>query len=537
MAKFLSIEAELSQIRVVEIEEKGKNTRIKNCFRFATPQGAVEDGQIRDTQTLGGILRSELSARKIKTKKVCFVTSSTRIASREVRLPLVKKNRIQSILEANVTDYFPIDVTKYILSYSVIDVEEKDGGEKQYHLMVYAAPRALSAAYRELAEAAGLNMIGLTYTGDSVYSAVKEEFHAGVNVLIKIEERTTGISIVKDGEIALQRNLNYGVDSAAETVRMFPVFGTNLSAERAMDILCSRKCVRKSFDLAPDEYEPEDTDDFVREARREITESLRYLVGNVSRIMDYYVSRNTDTVFEEIMVCGLGAEVKGLAELLTQELGQRAEILEDLPHFIMPRVDVDGGLATYVGVIASMKSGMNLTEKVAKKGKEQKDTISGAVLVCVVGALAGGVLCASSIGMRMYQENEQKKLNQRIAQEQEIETIYNGYQDSKLKYEQFLTMYEYTNTPNEALVEFINEMEKKMPSAIVVETFSSTGTEVNFSMKVGSKSEAAETIIQLRSFESLSDVTTTGIDEGEDGTVSMTVTCTYAEPAPLDSKN
>ena len=181
MAKILSIEAEASQIRVAEVEVRGKKGKIHNCFCIPAPQGAVEDGQIRDTKTLGENLKAELSQRKIRTKKVYFATGSTRIASREVRIPFVKANRIQSIIEANATDYFPIDVSKYVLSYSVIDVESQkseDGKEEtmQYHLMVYAAPKAISAAYSEFAENAGLTMTGITYTGDSIYHSVKDEY-------------------------------------------------------------------------------------------------------------------------------------------------------------------------------------------------------------------------------------------------------------------------------------------------------------------------------------------------------------------------
>ena len=74
-----------------------------------------------------------------------------------------------------------------------------------------------------------------------------------------------------------------------------------------------------------------------------------------------------------------------------------------------------------------------------------------------------------------------------------------------------------------------------MPSTITVESFSSTGSEVSFTMRVAEKSEAANTLIQLRTFDSLASVTTTGIDEGDDGTVNMSVTCTYKDPALLDN--
>ena len=57
MAKILSIEAEASQVRIAEIEVRGKKSRIYNCFWIPAPQGSVEDGQIRDTKSLGGILK------------------------------------------------------------------------------------------------------------------------------------------------------------------------------------------------------------------------------------------------------------------------------------------------------------------------------------------------------------------------------------------------------------------------------------------------------------------------------------------------
>lgn len=122
MARFLSIEAESTQIRVGEVEISGRKGRMLQCFCVPVPQGSVEDGQIRDTKGLGELLRQQLNERGIRTKKAWFVTGSTRIASREVQIPLVKKSRIQSIIEANATDYFPIDVTKYVMSYIILGI-------------------------------------------------------------------------------------------------------------------------------------------------------------------------------------------------------------------------------------------------------------------------------------------------------------------------------------------------------------------------------------------------------------------------------
>lgn len=540
MAKILSIEVEASQVRVAEVEVRGKKGRIYNCFCIPAPQGAVEDGQIRDTKTLGENLKAELSQRKIKTKKVYFVTGSTRIASREVHIPFVKANRIQSIVEANATDYFPIDVSKYVLSYSVIDVESQrleDGKEetKQYYLMVYAAPKAISAAYSEFAENAGLTMTGITYTGDSIYHSVKDEYAKGTHILVKVEYTGTSITVIRDGELTLQRNINYGVDSAAETVRAFPEFGDRLDANEALDVLCSRKCINPFLDMESFDEEISDEDRKLETARAEVTESLRYLIGNISRIMDYYISRHTDTNFDSIVCCGLGAQIKGLMQLLTNELGQQVDVLQEFKNFALPASGDTQEVCLYAAVLSPGTSGVNLMDKVNRKKKEKKETLSGAIIICVVGTVAGVVLTAAGYANRIYQQHEQERLNQRISEESSIEEIYSAYTNAKAQYDNYQNMYQYTNTPNEGLKTFIEELEEKMPSDITVESFSSTGTQVSFSMRVGSKSAAANTIMQLRTFESLSTVTTTGIDEAEDGTVSLSVLCTYSDPAPLDS--
>lgn len=539
MARFLSIEAESTQIRVGEVEISGRKGRMLQCFCVPVPQGSVEDGQIRDTKGLGELLRQQLNERGIRTKKAWFVTGSTRIASREVQIPLVKKSRIQSIIEANATDYFPIDVTKYVMSYIILGITGEKGKkgeeaeqkkaadqERQYRLMVYASPKAISTAYYEFAQSAGLNLAGITYTGNTVYQTVQEEYTSGAHILIKVELENTGISIIRDGKLSFQRNINYGMESAVETIRSFPQFGDRLEVQDALQLLSEKKWIYPSLDGQIGE-EPDTV-------KSEVTESLRYLVGNISRIMDYYISRNGDMNFESIVLCGMGGQVQGLAELLTQELGQKVELLTKITRYSVPDTNKHEGLFLYIAVMDPVKSGLNLMEKTGRKQKEVKETLSGAWVVFGVGALAAVALAVAGVGARIYQTHEQERLNQRIAEEQSIEDVYAAYNNAKSQYDNFQSMYAYTNTPNEGLEAFIQEMEEKMPSSITVETFSSTGSQVSFSMRVASKSEAANTLIQLRTFDSLSSVTTTGIDEGEDGTVTMSVTCTYRNPALLD---
>lgn len=539
MANILTIEVGSTEIRVAEMRDDKKGSNIRRCFRFAVPRGLVEDGFVQDAATLGEQLKNELLSRKISARKVRFIVASSRIASREVRIPFIKENRIQDLIETNAADYFPIDPAEYILSYRIIDVEEEREGkekEKKYHLMVYACPKDVAGSYNQLAEEAGLMLSCLAHIGDSVYMAVRSAFAKGTHMLIKIEEDAMIVSVIRDGELRMQRNINYGVNGAVEAVQMFPVFGEHLSYEEALELMLKRNCVKRTLNPDSDIAEPEDETEEIKEARTEVSQNLRYLVGNISRIMDYYLARNPGNGFDSIECCGIGAAVLGVTKLLSHELAQKVTPLQPIEgHKFAKSEELENVEAIYIALFGVDASSANLMEKGKRGGRKKKDgeDIRGAVIVFAIGAVASVVLVAFSFGNRLYQTQRQKKLNVEITKNESAETIYNEYKSMKEKYNQYEQMYNFTNTPNESLVALLQELEQKMPSTLVIDSFSSTGTGVSFAVEVANKKEAANTLMQLRKFESLTSVTTTGTSEDDSGIVTMSVSANYAQPAAM----
>ena len=539
MANILTIEVGSTEIRVAEMRDDKKGSSIRRCFRFAVPRGLVEDGFVQDAATLGEQLKNELLSRKISARKVRFIVASSRIASREVRIPFIKENRIQDLIETNAADYFPIDPAEYILSYRIIDVEEEGEGkekEKKYHLMVYACPKDVAGSYNQLAEEAGLMLSCLAHIGDSVYMAVRSAFAKGTHMLIKIEEDAMIVSVIRDGELRMQRNINYGVNGAVEAVQMFPVFGEHLSYEEALELMLKRNCVKRTLNPDSDIAEPEDETEEIKEARTEVSQNLRYLVGNISRIMDYYLARNPGNGFDSIECCGIGAAVLGVTKLLSHELAQKVTPLQPIEgHKFAKSEELENAEAIYIALFGVDASSANLMEKGKRGGRKKKDgeDIRGAVIVFAIGAVASVVLVAFSLGNRLYQTQRKKKLNVEIKKNESEETIYNEYKSMKEKYSQYEQMYNFTNTPNESLVALLQELEQKMPSTLVIDSFSSTGTGVSFAVEVANKKEAANTLMQLRKFESLTSVATTGTSEDDSGIVTMSVSANYAQPAAM----
>lgn len=109
----------------------------------------------------------------------------------------------------------------------------------------------------------------------------------------------------------------------------------------------------------------------------------------------------------------------------------------------------------------------------------------------------------------------------------------NTYVQTQTLWNQVHTMYNMTANDNDRLVAFIEELEVKMPSEIIVLSMSSNASGVTLNVEVGSKQAAAKVLQQLRDFDSIlvldtTSVTDTIIDGSNRHNVSFSVNCVYS---------
>lgn len=109
-----------------------KGIKVYRSISFPTPKNSIEDGFIRNMNAFGEELTIQLRANDFKSNKVIFSVASSKIASREVILPLVNENRIMDIIRTGASEYFPIDIKEYILSYSILEKITSDGNTKDH---------------------------------------------------------------------------------------------------------------------------------------------------------------------------------------------------------------------------------------------------------------------------------------------------------------------------------------------------------------------------------------------------------------------
>lgn len=105
-AKVLSIEVGSDITHVVEMDYKARAPKVYQFFKIPTPEGVLVDGSIRADRAFAEQIQRELRAHRVKTRKVIFVMNSTRIAKREIEIPLVREKQIHNLLITNAAEFF-----------------------------------------------------------------------------------------------------------------------------------------------------------------------------------------------------------------------------------------------------------------------------------------------------------------------------------------------------------------------------------------------------------------------------------------------
>lgn len=541
--RVLSIEISNSFTKICEIDYKVKKPKVYKVLTVETPEGVVVDGMLQPTQEYADHLVNALGTNGIHTKRVIFTISSTRVASREVQIPNVKANKIEALVKTNANDYFPVDLTQYEIGHYLAGGLTEEG---KLRVMALAVPKALLDSYYQLAQMCGWEVECFDYSSNSLYQILRDEKSEKVTMMIKIDENNTIVTVLSAGKVLLQRTVAYGVQDAIETMIASGAYAVNdpMSAvERFQKKTCLNRVLHQGDKLWEENagrWEDEDAGNVeVTAARQKITATLEPLIVGVNRVIDFYDSRNGDTPIERTYVTGLGGSFSGMSKLFTNCLERKVHTLSDMEDKIgMSKAIRSTRPAAYISCLGAVLAPVGLIDKNQQKAKGMT-VVSGtnytfvSVAVLVLGVILSIAMAVTSLTRYFGTVAENVALQARVEELQPAQAVYNEYLSAAAQYDKYKYLYEYTENPNENLVEFINELEQILPDSFYTDSFSSDQTGISMTVNVEGKAAAARTILNIRNMESIEDVQISNITDNQDemggSWVMFSMTGTYRE--------
>lgn len=514
--KVISIEIGNDVTRIVQMDYQTKHPKVYRHATIPTPEGCISDGYINnENPALAEAIKNAITDEKMNgSKNVIFTIASSKILTREVMLPPIKANMIDATVQMNLGEYFPIDLSQHEVSNLVLEHIKEGDNAGRYRVLIIAAEKTLVQSYEALAKAIGLTLIQVDYVGNSIYQCFKNENANRCNMILKIEETQTSITIVDHQNLLLQRNVSYGIEEVIREVADRPAFGCK-SYEDACQYIKNNICIFETLadTAASTANENTSTGTALLEARAAVTRSISGFINAISRVVDFYNSRYTVPI-DRIFVCGMGGDFTGINTLLSNEMGIKTHILKKLEELQWVATTDLAGFHCYAAPIGASFAPVGLYSKAREDKIKHKTNYKGlGVLILAFAAVLSLALFVPRAFNLASLKSENESLKAMEAQYVEAEEIYNRYTSTLDVYQQVYSSSLLLEHPNDNILAFFNELEQKLPHDIRVEAITSDETNIVMTFICNSKEEAAGIINLFRDFDTLLSVQVGTIEE------------------------
>jgi type IV pilus assembly protein PilM len=335
------------------------------------PTGVYHEGEVTDAEALGDALKALFSERKL-SRDVRLGIANQRVAVRTLFLPPIESaEELATAIRFRAQDEIPMPLEQAVLDWEVIGHRAGDTGERQVEVVVVAARRDMLDTHLEALQRAGLRPAGIDLSAFAMIRALADEDVDAVGAAGFVaapapsyEERMAAgpdaaLPSADQGPAKLYCHLGDVVNLAVAQGRVcvftrtspFGVEGIaqKLAERRRLTLEHSRQwLVHVGLDRDPAQVDGDR--ELITAAREALEDGVRRLADELRLSLQYYGAQDHALAIEQVIACGPGSTIPGLAERLQSELGRPVAIggpapLEGIGDADRARLTVSYGLA------------------------------------------------------------------------------------------------------------------------------------------------------------------------------------------------
>lgn len=497
--KFVCVEVGDRLSKVVECLGTEKNRKVKSAFFFETPEECVQDGVILDPLKFMEALSKELAGNGCSdANEIMFTISSSKVATREVKMPVLTDSKIGTVVENNKTEYFPLDISSYQVLFRVMS-RVKKGENKGCNVIVIAMPESIMEACAQVATGLKMRLKCVDAVCSSLVDGVAMLKQPQVTAFVHVDCTNTNMCFMRGTELMLQRTLSFGGDEMISAYR--EECGADVDYLEALDDLTNLSAEDNIRGRLDDE---------------DITALLERVVGSISRSVEFF-NTNKGGGVQQLVLTGVCGNLLGLEELLEQATAVPTMQMSQMSSSVTLR-SISATPAYYMSTVQTGFRGVNFAKDLDPKRAKGKRANKGAEIDMPTAILISILLTVFAVywgySSVLDRESLEKQISQldadilNLAYVDEVSATHTKYSASK---DSLLNFTANTFNHNENLVYFLAELEAKMPSEILLLSAGCTGVSVNMNIVVGSLTEAATVVQKFRTFDSVSVVQVSGL--------------------------
>ncbi|MBZ9692933.1 pilus assembly protein PilM [Clostridium sp. M14] len=316
---------------------------IENLIDIPTPTEAIIDGNIEKKELLVSILQKALNENGINAKEGICTNNSSLIINREILIPDVKEEELDTVVRYEIQQYLPINLDDYVLQMTKIGEEFSDEGKK-LEIRAIAYPEKMAKGYYDLLMALNLKPFAL----DVNYNALNKllnHIEAINDHKLNIEESLVFIDM---GATSLDVNIyNNGVLKFTRIIKAGGKYLDEILYENMnIPIEEIEKFKSQDIDLKEEELEFQN---------QIIIDTLDEWVDKIEKIIQFYKSKNFDDDINKIFIYGRTSRIKNLEQYITSKIGIETIKIRNIPEIINDsNIEVDENIDNFINAVGSL---------------------------------------------------------------------------------------------------------------------------------------------------------------------------------------
>ncbi len=216
-SKVLSLDIGSKNTKIVLGTQSKKNVTIQKAITLPTPVGCYNDGNILDITKFKSEILDVMQAENIKCKNIIITSKSTSVITRDIDIPVAKKEEMDSIIKFQMERYLPIMFDDYIMQYKVIE-EFEDQSVKKAKVTVVVYPKVMAEGYYNLVKELKGNAVALDISSNSINKLFMESIKINDEnysledtvAVIDLGYDFINVNIISKGNIQFTRIITYG---------------------------------------------------------------------------------------------------------------------------------------------------------------------------------------------------------------------------------------------------------------------------------------------------------------------------------------
>ncbi len=271
-----------------------------NFAQAPVPQGALQDGEVVEPNTVSAVIKNVWAQGKFSTKDVVIGVGNQRVIVREADLPWRPYSELKGSLPYQAQQLLPTAAQDALLDYVPTGEYEASDGRLVQGLFV-AAIRETVTANILAAEGAGLRPLMVDLNPFAIMRPqIQGQLQSHTVAFVDIGARITNVIIAEHGVPRFVRVIPHGGQEATDAVA-HAMQATAVEAERM------KRELGVGFQTTPDRQH-------IADALLNVTTTL---VEGIRSTFVYYGSKGLGKSIDVIMLTGGGSLLHGLGQFLS----------------------------------------------------------------------------------------------------------------------------------------------------------------------------------------------------------------------------